>query len=519
MAMGQHVDDPMDEPNARPNERRVPRSGAYDLIVIGGGSAGLSAAQVAALLGARVALVDRTRLGGECLYTGCVPSKALLHVARLAHDACRARELGLSVHLGSMDFQAVADHITSTIGQVAQRDSAEAYERLGAEVLFGDASFVSPRELSINGHIVRAHAYLICTGSHASLPDIAGLRETVYRTNETIFELRQLPQTLTILGGGPIGVEMAQAFARLGSQVTLVQRADRLLPREEAESSALVRGVLELEGVRVYTETQVSAVKQSGDGKVITVQSADGATRALAAEELLVAVGRTPNVEALGLDAAGVSYDPCLGIATDGYLRTSNSIIYAAGDVRGGAYFTHAAAQQARLAVRNAVTPFRARLDERVLPWTTFTDPEVARVGLTEAEARARHAGDVRVYIQRFDEVDRAQADGDSAGFVKLVSSRKGALLGAHIVGRHAGEYIGELALAMQARLPLGALAATIHVYPTLALAIQQAAGQFTSEQVSRGIVPRMVRFHLDFLRRDGVARPARQSHASAAQA
>lgn len=481
--------------------RRAPRRDRYDLVIIGGGSAGLSAASTAALFGVQVALIDRERLGGECLYTGCVPSKALLHVARVAQEIRTAQRIGLRAHLDAVDLGAVADQVHHVIDRAYVRDAPEAYERLGVEVLFGEACFVSPRELAINGRTICSRAYIVATGSHAAAPSVPGLADAGYLTNDSVFDVRKLPAKLAIIGGGPIGVELGQAFARLGSHVTILQRPDRLLPKEEPDASAVVRRVLAAEGVTVQTRTTAQGVSLRNGLKVISVRRADGTTEEVAADEILVALGRTPNVTGLGLEAAHVQYDQSAGIKADDALRTANPRIYVAGDVRGAPYFTHAAAQQARIAVRNALTPFRARRDDRALPWATFTDPEVARVGLTEAEARERHGDDVCVYTQPFSEVDRADTEEATEGFVKLVATRKGEMLGAHLVGLSAGEYVNELALAMRAGIRLGQIAATVHVYPTMAIAIQQAAGYYAAERARSGALPGVIRSYLRLFR------------------
>jgi pyruvate/2-oxoglutarate dehydrogenase complex dihydrolipoamide dehydrogenase (E3) component len=479
--------------------RALPRS-AYDLIVVGGGSAGLSAAGLAAALGARVALLDRERLGGECLYTGCVPSKALLHVAGVAAHIRAAGALGLDAGLSPVDLGAVADSIQRAIQTIHdQTDNPAHYQRLGVDVGFGHVRFLSGDRLALNGRPVRAKRFLIATGSHPTVPDIPGLEDGDYQTNETIFALRTLPVRLAVIGGGPVGSELGQAFARLGSQVTILQRAERLLPRDEPEAAELLRARLEAEGVTVVTRASVTGIARSDGSKVVAFSTphapdTGGQPQEVAVDELLVAVGRSPNVAGLDLEAAGVRYDPRTGISVDRRLRTTNPRIYAAGDVIGDYRFTHAAALHARTAVRNALFPGGAALDERVMPWATFTEPEVAHVGLTEEQARRQHGDAVLVFTQRLRDVDRAVTDGGTEGFVKLVSAKDGTLLGAQIVGHAAGEYINELALALQGKLSLSDLAATTHVYPTFALAIQQAAGRYTVAKLRRNRLVRLLR-------------------------
>lgn len=463
-----------------------PKRGSYDVVVVGGGSAGLSGAQLAAALGASVALVDRDKLGGECLYTGCVPSKALLHVARVAAQIRRAGEYGLRAQLAPVDLAAVSEYVQRSIAHIyADADAPENQARYGIDVVLGPVRFTGEDTLEVNGHSIRGRHFLIATGSQPRTPDIPGLREAGFLTNESVFNLQRLPGELVVLGGGPVGCELAQAFARLGSRVTLLQRPERLLPREEPAASEAVRARFEREGVRVVTRAAVTGVATRADKKAVVAAGPDGPVE-LAADEILAAVGRTPAVDGLDLERAGVRLDAQRGIAVDKRLRTSNPRIYAAGDVVGRPYFTHAAAQEARTAVRNMLFPGFASedLDERALAWATFTEPAVGRVGLTEAEARAAHGAEVRVYTQDMAGVDRAVTVGETEGFVALVAGAKGKLLGATAVGPAAGEMINELALVMRQGLGLDAIAATTHVYPTIALALQQAAGKYSIEKV-----------------------------------
>jgi pyruvate/2-oxoglutarate dehydrogenase complex dihydrolipoamide dehydrogenase (E3) component len=394
-----------------------------------------------------------------------------------------------------VDLGAVADQVARVVGRVGTRDTPERFEARGVEVLFGAARFIGPRTLAVNGHAITARAFLVCTGSHAATPDLAGLAGVAYHTNDTIFGLRALPAALTIIGGGAVGVELGQAFARLGARVTIVQRAARLLPREEPEASEVIQRRLEAEGVALRLGATAETVARRDDATiVVTARGADGAALEVTGEQRLIAAGRAPNVAGLGLEAAGVAFTPEGGIRADARRRTSNRHIYAAGDVTGPPYFTHAAAQQALAAVRAAVTPFGRDLDTRALAWAIFSDPEVARVGLTEAEARARHGDTVRAYVMPFSAVDRADTDEASDGFVKLVATSRGALLGAQLVGAHAGEYINELALVLRQQLDLDQLAATTHVYPTMALAIQQTAARYSYSKLMRGALPGLLR-------------------------
>ena len=474
---------------------RAPRD-TYDVIVIGGGSAGLPAASLAAALGAKVALVEREKLGGECLYTGCVPSKALLHVGRVAHQVRRAASLGLSAQLGPVDLRAVAARVRQAVDDVYhESDAPEHYQAQGIDVVIGAAQFVAPTRIMVNGQTISGQRILLATGSGATIPPIPGLSEVGYITNETVFTPRLLPERLVIIGGGPIGCELGQAFARLGSHVTILQRPDRLLPRDDADAAALLRARLQAEGVVVVTGAAVVGAQARDGRKVVRFQTASGAGEVVA-DELLVAIGRTPHLAGLNLEAGQIAYDPKKGVTVDDHMRTSNPQVYAAGDVTGGYLFTHAAALQSRAAIRNMLFPgpAQARVDERVMPWATFTEPEVAQVGLTEAEARGKHGAEARVYSQPMREIDRAVTEDEPEGFIKLICTPRGDLLGATVVGPGAGDIINELAVAMQQGIGLGGLATTTHVYPTVALGIQQAAGKFSIEQTAQNVGVKLLR-------------------------
>jgi len=456
------------------------RGGVYDLIIVGGGSAGLIAAPAAAALGARVALVDRERLGGECLWTGCVPSKSLIAAATAAHQTRHLGALGLSGQLDPVDIGTVLDRVRKVITTIDQTEDAAAMRRRGIDVYLGQAAFRSAHELEVDRQVLHGRAFVLCTGSRAAVPPAPGLDAVGYLTNETIFSLRALPGRLIVVGGGPVGVEMAQAFRRLGAEVTILAGEGGLLPRDDAEASAVLAGVFAREGITVL-QSRLTRVTRDGHGLRVTYEGAvSGEVRG---DQLLLAVGRTPNVGGLGLETAGVAYDPRQGIHVDAYLRTSVPHIFACGDVTGPYQFTHAAGFQATTVVRNALFPrLKGKAHLEPMPWATFTDPEVAHVGQTEQEAR-RAGRKVLVLRHPFTHVDRAQAEGATEGFVKLiVTPWKGAILGGHIVGPGAGEMIQEITLAMRRSLPVSALAGTIHVYPTLAMAVQQAALRFYAQ-------------------------------------
>lgn len=446
----------------------------YDVIVIGGGSGGLTAARLAAALGARTALIDKERLGGDCLHYGCVPSKALIHVAKVVAQTKEATALGLAPADLRVDLARVSARIQQVIERVAEGE--QIYVE-GVDVRFGQARFRSAHELDLNGEALSSKSFLIATGSRPRVPDLPGLGEAGYLTNESIFDLRVLPSSLVVVGGGPVGVEMAQAFARLGSQVTLLQGRERLLPREEPEVSAAIAQALRKDGVRVELGTRLEAVSQRGGKKIARARQGEQLVQ-VEADDLLIALGRVPNLEGLNLEAAGVAVGS-RGIATDAYLRATAANVFAIGDVIGGYLFTHVAAYQAGVAVRNMLVPVgRKKVDYRALPWVTFTDPEAARVGLTEEEARQTGQA-IRVVRLPWHAIDRAQTEDALAGFIKLILTPKGEILGAHLVGARAGELLGELALAMRHHLGINKVLATIHAYPTLSTGLQQAAWEW----------------------------------------
>lgn len=443
----------------------------YDLTILGGGSGGLTAARVAASLGARTLLIDKERLGGDCLYTGCVPSKSLIHAAKMVQQARTASHAGLSVSNINIDMAQVAAYIQGVITRV---NEAERVYTEDVTVEFGTVTFQSPTALLLNDDKITSKATIIATGSHPTHPKIAGLENIAYLTNESVFELTQLPSSLLIIGGGPIGVEIGQALTRLGVQITIVQETERILPKEEPDVSTAIADVLQSEGAKLVMQAKILKIEQNGAKKYVTVKQGEQLVY-FEADEIFVAAGRLPNVEGLHLDAASVDYNE-QGIKVDNYLRTSTPNILAIGDVIGGYLFTHVAAYQASIAVRNALLPFaKKKVDYRVLPWCTFTDPEAARIGLTYAEAQQQHQK-VRVITFPWSDIDRAQTEDAPTGFIKLIlAGKKDEIVGAHIVGIQAGELLGELAVAMQQHLTIAHLVNVIHPYPTLHTGLQQA--------------------------------------------
>lgn len=444
----------------------------YDMTIIGGGSGGLTAARLATSLGANVLLIDKERLGGDCLNYGCVPSKSLIHVAQVVHQARYAAKLGFMPANLEVDMAKVSQYIQGVIGRVAE--SEKAYTE-GATVKFGEVSFKSATALSLNGETITSRNTLISTGSRPLIPTIEGLEETGYLTNEDVFHLMSLPSSLLIIGGGPIGVELGQAFRRLGTDVTIIEGLHRILPQEDPEASAILTEVLQFEGINVMTNTLFSNAKRDGYKKVVTAKQGEKRLT-IETDEILLTIGRQPNVEGLNLEAAGITFSN-KGIQVNEHLQTSAPNIFAIGDVIGGYHFTHVAAYQAGIAVRNALVPIgMKKVEYRVVPLCIFTDPEAARVGLTSDEAENQYK-QTRVVKFPVADIDRAQAENAIKGFIKLVlAGKKEEIVGAQLVCAHAGELIGEMALAIQHHLTINDLLDTIHAYPTMSTGIQQAA-------------------------------------------
>lgn len=442
-------------------------SGRYNLVVIGGGTAGLVCAVGAAGLGARVALIERQLLGGDCLNVGCVPSKAVLRAARSVHDVRSAGAFGVRARDVEVDFAMAMARMRKLRASIAPHDGAARLAKAGVDVYLGEGRFVARDAVEVAGrHLAFARA-VIATGARATVPEIPGLAEAGFLTNETVFTLVERPRRLVVIGAGPIGCELAQAFRRLGSEVVLVERGPRILPGDDADAAEVVRTQLVAEGIELVLGVKIVRVEP---GPVVVVDRGRGDER-LTGDRILVATGRSPNVSSLGLDAAGVEATP-RGIVVDDRLRTTNRRVLAAGDVASRFQFTHAADAMARIAIQNALFFGRKRASALTIPWTTYTDPEVAHVGLTADQAAAR--SDVLTLTVQMREVDRAILDGETDGFARVHADRKGRILGATLVARHAGESIGELALAMTAGIRLSTIAGTVHPYPTQADAIRK---------------------------------------------
>lgn len=472
---------PMDEhnrsliDNVHPPAWKNPQpSGRYNLVVIGAGTAGLVTAAIAATLGAKVALIERHLMGGDCLNVGCVPSKAMIGSARVWSAVHNARAFGMTVpETVEPDFGAVMERMRRLRAGISPVDSARRFTELGVDVYLGSARFTGGDTVTVDGRTLRFARAAICTGARATALPIPGLSETGFLTNETVFSLTELPRRLAVVGGGPIGCELAQAFARFGSGVTLLERGGRILSREDADAADIVAASMARDGVRLVHDATIDGVRRSNDGKQITYR-AGAAGQTIAVDEILIGVGRAPNVEDLGLEVAGVDYDTKRGVRVDDRLRTTNPRIYAAGDVCFPLKFTHAADAMAQIVVRNALFPHPfgigyAGTGALIIPWCTYTSPEVAHVGLYDSHG-AEGGVESDTFTVPMDEIDRAILDGETAGFGRVhVARGSDRILGATIVANRAGELISQFTLAMRNGLGLGALGGTIYPYPTQA--------------------------------------------------
>ncbi len=471
------------------------RETTTDLCVIGGGSGGLSVAAGAAQLGARVVLVEGGKMGGDCLNYGCVPSKSLIAAAHRAALGRNARAFGIDFAPPAIDHAAIADHIADVIAGIAPHDSVERFRSLGVEVIEDWAKFADPRTVIAGDFRIRAKRFVLATGSRAAIPPIPGLADIPYLTNETVFAIREPMRHLIVIGAGPIGVELAQAKARLGAKVSLVEMA-RLMPRDDADAVALLRRSLERDGIDIREGVKIVDLAREKDGDIrLRFDDSEGRRQTILGSHLLLAAGRKPNLESLDLAAGGIAFTP-RGITVDRRLRSSNARVYAIGDCAGGPAFTHIAGYHAGIVIRNALFRLPAKTDYRALPWVTYSDPELAQIGLTEAAAReAGH--DPRIEKLDLAANDRARAERATEGFIKLVLDRGGRLLGVTIVGAGAGDLLAPWCLALAQGLKLSAMAGTVLPYPTMAEISKRVAGQVFAPRLFSPKIRALVRFLL----------------------
>lgn len=469
---------------------------ATDICVIGAGSGGLSVAAGAVQMGAKVVLIEKGKMGGDCLNTGCVPSKALLAAGHAAENARRASRFGVSTGPVEIDFGRAIDHVHSVIAGIAPHDSVERFEELGCTVIQAEARFTGPGEVIAGDTTIKAKRFVIATGSRAAVPPIPGLETVCYFTNETIFENRVRPEHLIIIGGGPIGLEMAQAHHQLGAKVTVIEMGT-ILPKDDPDLVAVVRNRIKADGISLYEGAKTKEILDVNDQIRVVIEH-QGIEITLEVSHLLLATGRKPNVENLGLKDAGIEHTD-RGISVDARLRTSNKKVFAIGDITGGLQFTHMAGYDAGIVIRNALFRLPAKVDHSAVPWVTYTNPELAQVGLTEKAAREQYGDDIRVVTWDYAENDRARAEAETDGFIKVITKPNGRILGAAIVGRQAGELIGVWSLAISKKMKIGAIAGMIAPYPTLGELSKRVAGAWYTPSLFGEKTRKLVRFLLRF--------------------
>ncbi|WP_339731909.1 mercuric reductase [uncultured Gimesia sp.] len=461
-------------------------AGRYNLVVIGAGTAGLVTAAGAAGLGAKVALIERHLMGGDCLNTGCVPSKAMIRSAKAAHAALKSNQFGIEVNQAdvSVNFSQVMERMRKLRSEISVHDSAQRFKDLGVDVFIGDGKFINQNTIEVNDQKFNFKRAVIATGARAAVPNIEGIKQAGYLTNESVFSLTEIPKRLAVIGAGPIGCELAQTFARLGSEVTLLQSHAQILPREDRDAAQIIHQQLETDGIKIILSAKTTGANKTEQGKQLTIQSGNEHIQ-LDVDEILIAAGRAPNVQGLNLENAGVTYDERHGVAVNDYLQTSNPAIYSAGDICSRYQFTHSADFQARIVIGNALFKGWSKTSQLLIPWCTYTDPEIAHVGLYEHEANETNIA-IQTFVQEFSGVDRAILDGETNGFVKI-HTKQGTdrILGATIVAAHAGDLISEITVAMKSGMGLKKLASVIHPYPTQADAIRKIGDQFNRTRLS----------------------------------
>lgn len=464
-----------------------------DICVIGGGSGGLSVAAGASQMGADTVLFEKGKMGGDCLNYGCVPSKALIAAGHAAHSVRHAAAYGVDAAISGIDAKRVFGHVHGAIATIEPNDSVERFTGLGVNVIEQAAKFVSKDTVEApDGTRVTARRFVISTGSSAFVPPIEGLSDVPHYTNETVFYADQLPSHLIVIGGGPIGVELAQAHRQLGSEVTILEMF-KIMPKDDQELVDVVRKQLDADGIAIQEGIKIARIEKDGDGIAVIVDK-DGAESKVSGSHLLLATGRRANIDGLDLEAAGVTYSP-KGIEVDARLRTSNKKIFAIGDVAGGLQFTHVAGYHAGVVIKNALFRMPAKADHSTVPWVTYTDPELANVGLTEDQAKEQYGSDIRILRWPFHENDRAIAEGKTDGMVKAITTKKGKILGCGIAGPHAGELIQTWVLAMSQNLKIGAVATMIAPYPTLAEVNKRAAGSYYTPSLFSDRTRKIVKF------------------------
>jgi pyruvate/2-oxoglutarate dehydrogenase complex dihydrolipoamide dehydrogenase (E3) component len=460
---------------------------SFDVVVIGGGTAGLVTASGCARLGRKVALIEREALGGDCLWTGCVPTKALVASARLAHQMRHAAAYGLEPVVPRVSPKSVMDSMREQRRLISRHDDPEKFRKLGIDVIEGKARFTGPHDVEVNGRTLHAKDIVVATGARTSVPPVEGLKESGFLDHVSFLNQDAFPESLLILGGGYIGIEFAQLFSRFGSRVTVVEMLDEIINKEDEEVISRVRDILSAEGIELFTGWAVKTVRRDGGKKIATIQNQRGDLQDVTVDEVFVASGRRGNTEDLGLEVAGVKVERSW-VVVDKFLQTTAPRVWAAGDVHGGMQFTHVAAYEAVKLVRNLLFPGKSAVDYSDIPWALYTDPEVGHIGLTEAEARKKHGDDVRIYKVDMHDVDRAVVDRVPLGLIKLVCDQKGRILGGHVLGSNASTVIEEIVLARRKGMKVSDLAQRISAYPSLADGVQKAASLYYQD-VAEGVL------------------------------
>jgi pyruvate/2-oxoglutarate dehydrogenase complex dihydrolipoamide dehydrogenase (E3) component len=466
------------------------QSEEFDVAVVGGGAGGLFAASVAKALGAKPCIIEKNKLGGDCTWYGCMPSKAILKSAQIAHYFKKAGDYGIKVSSGfALDTHGAMPHVRNVVKEISTHHEPEDLEKRGIKVFFGPSCFVNSDQLQLGDSFIKAKRWVICTGSHPMVPAIDGIKEIPYLTNENVFDLEKLPESLIVLGGGPIGCELSQALCRLGVKVTIVEMTERILIREDKELSKYVEGQFKRDGVRLVTGKQAVKLSKENNQVSIVVEDQNKKQEKIIADNVLVAVGRAPNVEGLNLNKANVEFS-AKGIKVNEYLQTTNPNIFACGDIASPYQFSHVAAYQAGVCIRNALFKRIAwqKVNYSNMTWATFTDPELAHLGLTESEAREK-SSKIKVYTTPYTNSDRATTDGEKEGLLKVVTNEKGLILGAHVVGANAGEIIQGFLIAKSQKIPLSKLAQTMFIYPTLSELVKKTAAKSLIEKGNQPLV------------------------------
>jgi pyruvate/2-oxoglutarate dehydrogenase complex dihydrolipoamide dehydrogenase (E3) component len=467
----------------------------FDIGILGGGAAGLTVASGAAQFGARTLLIEKEKaLGGDCLHFGCVPSKTLIRTANVYHLMKNAKKFGLpSSEMKPVDFREIARRIQSVIKTIEEYDSEERFCKLGAKVEFGEAHFIDKHSVGLNGKIYSARNWVICTGSSPAAPHIEGIDRTPYLTNRELFSLENLPKSMIAIGGGPVSIEMAQAFNRLGTRVMVIEHSNQILGNEDKDMADMLMNVLMSEGITIHLNSDTLSVKDLGSEKEVVIKNGEGKTSNLRAETILVATGRRANLEGLGLEGISVEFDG-KGLKVDHRLRTNHSHIFAAGDTTGSYLFTHAAGYEGGIVLSNAILHLPRKVDYTNLPWCTYTDPELASIGMNEKRA-VTHCKQYSVWTEEFRANDRSLAEGEEEGKIKLLLDEREKPLGIQILGPHAGELVGEWVAVMTGGVRLSTLAAAVHPYPTLAEINKRIVGNFFSRKIFSEKVKKALRF------------------------